>query len=219
MALGILFILVSVVPGTILARGIGDLASEYDDAVGVWTSSHVMGLAILTVVWILALRPHGEGISSLGLGLPRFPLVKLILVTLGILGTSLVATALYSAMVRLGQFDFLIPPDIPSEISFPGPAVVFTFQALSVWTPLTEEIFFRGFIFAGLVPRLGIWRAMAVSALTFSLFHLSPGLIVPVFITGFLLAWLYRRTGSLWPGIVAHGGQNTLAVLAITYWV
>ena len=82
---------------------------------------------------------------------------------------------------------------------------------------MTEEIFFRGFIFAGLAPKLGVWRAMLVSALVFSLFHLSLGLLVPVFITGFLLAWLYRQTGSIWPSILAHAGQNTLAVLATIY--
>jgi membrane protease YdiL (CAAX protease family) len=36
--------------------------------------------------------------------------------------------------------------------------------------------------------------------------------MVPIFITGFLLAWLYWRTGSLWAAIGAHAGQNALAL-------
>ena len=43
--------------------------------------------------------------------------------------------------------------------------------------------------------------------------------MVPIFITGFLLAWLYRQTGSIWPSIMDHGGQNALAVLATIYGV
>ncbi len=218
-ALGILLILVSIVPVTIMAVGLGNLAGKYDDAVGVWTSSHLMGLAILAVVWTLGLKRYGVTLSALGLGAPRIPRLKWLLVTLGVLVTSLVATAIYSSIASLVQSDLLLPPEIPAEIAFPGPAAAATFQALAIWTPLTEEIFFRGFIFAGLAPRLGVWRAMGVSALVFSFFHLSLGLLVPVFITGFLLAWLYRQTGSIWPSIVAHGGQNTLAVLATIYWV
>ena len=147
------------------------------------------------------------------------PHFEWLLVTVGVLVASLVATIIYSLVAGIFHSDFLLPPEIPPEIAFPGPAVAATFQALAVWTPLTEEIFFRGFIFAGLAPRLGVWRAMLVSALVFSLFHLTLGLLVPVFITGFLLAWLYRQTGSIWPSIVAHAGQNTLAVLATIYLV
>ena len=241
-AFGILLILVSIVPVTILAIGLGHLVGRYDDAVSVWTSSHLMGLAILAVVWTLGLRRYGVTLSVLGLGAPRMPRIKWLLaassrrsiapmavitveiavtvaITLGVVVASLMATAFYSLIVTSAQFDLLLPPEIPGEIAFPGPAAAATFQALAVWTPFTEEIFFRGFIFAGLAPRMGLWRAMLLSSLIFSLFHLSLGLLVPVFITGFLLAWLYRQTGSIWPSIAAHAAQNTLAVLAIIYWV
>ena len=216
-ALGILLIILSIVPAYFVAVGLGNLMGEYDEAIEIWAISHVMGLAILAVVWILGLKRYGVKLSSLGLGPPRLARIHWILVTLGVLVASLAATGLYAAIVELAEVDVLLPPDNRPEISFPGPAVAATFQALVVWTPLTEEIFFRGFIFAGLAPRLGVWRAMLVSSLVFSLFHLDPAVMVPIFITGFLLAWLYRRTGSLWPGILAHAGQNSLALLAIIY--
>ena len=218
-AYGILLVLVSIVPVTLLATALGSLAGRYDVALSVWTSSHLMGLSILVVVWALGLRRYRVNLSALGLGAPRMPHTLWPLVSLGVMVASLVATIIYSAIVSFVPTDILLPPEIPGEIAFPGPAAAATFQALAVWTPLTEEIFFRGFIFAGLAPRLGPWRAMLVSALVFSLFHLTLGLLVPVFITGFLLAWLYRQTGSIWPSILAHAGQNTLAVLATLYWV
>jgi len=94
---------------------------------------------------------------------------------------------------------------------------VFTFQALALATPLTEEIFFRGFIFAGLIPRLGVGWAMVASAAIFSVSHVSVGVLVPIFITGLALAWLYWRTGSLWTSIAAHAGQNALVVAVQAY--
>ena len=218
-AIGILLILVSIVPATMLAIGLGHLAGKYGDAVGVWTSSQLMGFAILAVVWTLGLKRYGVTLSALGLGAPRLPRIQWLLITVGVLIASLVATGIYSSIVIWTQVDILLPPEIPGEIVFPGPAAAATFQALAVWTPLTEEIFFRGFIFAGLAPRMGLWRAMMVSSLVFSVFHFSLGVLVPVFITGFLLAWLYRQTGSIWPSIVAHGGQNALAVVLTIYGV
>ena len=48
---------------------------------------------------------------------------------------------------------------------------------------------------------------------------MDPGVLVPIFITGFLLAWLYHRTGSLWPNIVAHAGQNALALVVTIFFL
>ena len=216
-ALGILLILVSIFPVTGIALGLGKLAGQYGEAVATWESSHLMGFAILVVVWYLALRPHRLSLSSLGLTAPTVPMLHYVFMTAGALGASLLATALYAHLVNLANLEILSPPDIPSEIVFPGPAVAITFQALALWTPLTEEIFFRGFVFAGLVPRLGVGRAMVGSALIFSVFHIDPRVMLPIFFTGLLLALLYHRTGSLWPCIAAHAGQNALAIVMTRY--
>ena len=123
------------------------------------------------------------------------------------------------AIVDLIGAEVLSPPDIPSDIVFPGAAALFTFQALAVVTPVVEEIFFRGFIFAGLASRLGAGWAAVVSAAVFSAFHLEVAVLIPIFVTGLLLAWLYQRTGSLWPGVLAHAGQNALALAVGVYGV
>lgn len=229
-ALGILIIAIAITPVILLSGAAGDLAGRYDVAARVWVSSHLMGLVILGVVWQLGLKgPKGlnaglpgnsqGSLSSLGLNPPTTSLLFSVLLTGGALVASLAATGVYSALMRWLNVELLVPPDIPADFAFPGAASAFTFQALAVWTPITEEIFFRGFIFAGLVPRLGIWGAMAASAVVFSLFHMDLGVLIPIFITGFLLAWLYRRTGSLWPGIVAHAGQNGLALVAAIFLI
>ena len=220
-ALGLLLILVSIFPVAGLAFGLGKLAGRFEVAVSTWESSNLMGFAILLVVWYLGFRPHGATLSTLGLNLPTASWVKSILLTVGVLAVSLLATVGYSSLVDLAGLEILLPPDIPPDIVFPGLLVVFTYQALALWTPFTEEIFFRGFVFAGLTPRFGLKGAMIVSALIFSAFHLSSlaiGLIVPILITGLLLAWLYSKTGSLWTSIAAHAGQNTVAILVTSVW-
>jgi membrane protease YdiL (CAAX protease family) len=218
-ALAIPLIAILVFPATLAAIGIGALSGRYEDAVTTWFSVHLTGLVIVGVVWYLGLHRYRAPVSMLGLLPWGSPRLKTVLLTVGALGSSLVATAVYATLIRAAGSDILTPPEIPPDIAFPGPAIVFTFQALALATPLTEEILFRGFIFAGLVPRLGVGWAMVASAAIFSVFHFSLGVTVPIFITGMALAWLYWRTGSLWPSIFAHAGQNALVVAVQAHWV
>lgn len=82
-----------------------------------------------------------------------------------------------------------------------------------VVAPLAEELFFRGFLFAGISKRWGYSWGVIVSGALFSVAHAGSGGLVPIFILGMLLAWLYKRTGSLWPCILAHFAYNSLALL------
>ena len=79
--MGILLILVSVIPVTILAVGVGSLAGKYDDAMAVWVSSHLMGIAILVVVWNLGLKRYRVSFSMLGFGAPQLNEARLKLKT------------------------------------------------------------------------------------------------------------------------------------------
>lgn len=83
----------------------------------------------------------------------------------------------------------------------------------SLLAPLAEELFFRGFLFAGMRNGLGPWFAAIFSSVLFALAHMSPYLYPPVFAIGLFLTWVYRRTGSLWYNILAHMGYNSLVAL------
>ena len=216
---GIALVAVSVIPVTAVAIGIGQLAGRYDEAMATWVSVHLLGLAIMAVVWRLGIRRFNVPLSILGFTPIAIPRPKTVFMTVGALVASLVATVVYASIIGSFDSDILSPPDISSDIAFPGLAAVFTFHALAVVTPVTEEVFFRGFVFLGLVPRFGVGWAMVASAAVFSLSHLTVGVFIPIFVTGLLLAWLYQRTGSLWPSIVAHAGQNALAVGLEVYGV
>ena len=192
---------------------IGDL----NLALAASASSVGLGLVIILIVWYLGLRPTGGSVALLGLRNTTIHAGWAILWTFVALALSLGATALYDFLIKGIGVDWLRPEEISGDIIFDGPAVVLSFIALALWTPLTEELFFRGFVFAGLVNRCGVPGAMFFSAIIFSAFHIQPGVLVPIFITGLLLAWLYHRTGSLWPSILAHAGQNSAALLLTIY--
>lgn len=197
-------------------------------------TSTALGVIILAVVGLVALLPHRAPLSTLGLTPPGVPSTKKVGLTFLTLLLSLGFTAAYAFLVQRAGVAFLVPPEIPPGIVFTGGAVVLTFLALAVWTPLSEEVFFRGFVFAGLISRWGVAGASVISALIFSVFHDplifampfnldfylengATGVLIPIFVTGLLLAWLYRKTGSLWSCVAAHAGQNATALMATIY--
>ena len=211
-ALGIVLVLVSFAAVFLLSEALVRLAGGYRLALAAWERSHLMGFAIIVIVWLLGLRPGNLPLGSLGLRFPAVSHLRYTALTIAAFGASIGSNVAYVALVQFLGLDILTPPKIPEEITFPGPGILLTFQALALWTPFTEEVFFRGFVFAGLIPRLGVGLAVVVSAIVFSLFHVDPRVMLPIFVTGALLAWLYHLTGSLWPSIAVHAGQNALAV-------
>ena len=80
--------------------------------------------------------------------------------------------------------------------------------------PAAEEVFFRGFLYAGLREHLGAIRAALLSALIFSLVHVAPPVLVPIFFMGLVFSVLYEKTDSVWPCIALHGLVNSLAFAA-----
>jgi membrane protease YdiL (CAAX protease family) len=77
--------------------------------------------------------------------------------------------------------------------------------------PLVEEFFFRGFLYQAFRNRIGVWAAAGASGLIFGAIHFKPEFLIPLASLGFLLAWLFQKTGSLWPCIAVHAINNTLA--------
>jgi len=97
--------------------------------------------------------------------------------------------------------------------------VVIGFFIIGV-APITEELFFRGFMFAGLRTRLPFVAAAAVSAGIWGLFHFTGagtwGVVLQLAVFGIVLSWLYERTGSLWPCIAVHAFNNAIAFAILT---
>lgn len=91
-------------------------------------------------------------------------------------------------------------------------ALVATGIGIAIVGPLGEEMLFRGVIQTALV-RYGAVISTLASAAVFALIHGSVSILTPIaFVVGVLTAELYRRSGSLWPAIVAHVVHNAPTV-------
>ena len=81
--------------------------------------------------------------------------------------------------------------------------------------PLTEEIFFRGFLFKGFRQRYGWVNAMLLSSFIFALFHGQVATLIPTFLLGALFAYMYQRTESVFPGMILHFAVNAMGAMVL----
>ena len=85
-----------------------------------------------------------------------------------------------------------------------------------VFAPVFEELAFRGLLFAILRRKFRFLPAALISASIFAVAH-GYGLIgfISVLWSGVLWAWMYEKTGSLLPGILAHAINNLFVCLSV----
>jgi len=159
---------------------------------------------------------YREPISSLGFVKTRGIKPYLFASLMWLIGLS-VLMFWVQALVWFG-IDVLVPPDTAEKaLEKAGGSIVVTIVLAGILGPIAEEIFFRGYVLPGLIKRFGIGRSLLLSSLMFGLFHIDLGAIVPTFVLGLALGWVYLKTGSIWPAIFAHGLHNTVAVLVVKY--
>jgi len=126
-----------------------------------------------------------------------------------------VVVVVYTLIVQLVGADKLLPESAIESDVFDNRALVVMAGILAILTaPVAEETFFRGFLFSGLVKRLGIFGAALASGFLFSLAHAQPTTLIPFTIVGVLLAWSYVYTGSIWTSIGAHLTFNLIGFSA-----
>jgi CAAX protease family protein len=158
-------------------------------------------------------QPLGPALERLGL---RRTVPKAFGIALLTLLVYYIAAGLFSQLVLQPEQE-----DIGGELGVGDPNLLIAVSAvlvIAVVAPVTEELFFRGFVFAGLRSRWSLWPAAVVVGLIFGIVHAPTGLtaVVPLAALGVALCWLYDRTGSLWPCVFAHVINNSLALLVVS---
>jgi membrane protease YdiL (CAAX protease family) len=81
--------------------------------------------------------------------------------------------------------------------------------------PISEELFFRGFLYPALRTRIGKIGAILISSLIFSLLHMEIATILPIFVLGVLFAWLYEKTADISVAIFVHSLHNSATLIGL----
>lgn len=92
------------------------------------------------------------------------------------------------------------------------------FLYIGILIPVAEELFFRGVVFGWLRSRFDFWPANLATALAFGLIHMqSVEVSAALMAGGLVLGWLYEKSGSLLPAILAHQAFNTAGLLLLLF--
>ena len=103
----------------------------------------------------------------------------------------------------------------------PGWQIVLLGLFIVLIGPFLEEVFFRGYVQRALSQRLGVWWGIILSAIIFAAPHALAittgflGLLVPVFLGGVILGYVYYRTQNLWSAVLAHVINNGVAFIGL----
>jgi membrane protease YdiL (CAAX protease family) len=89
--------------------------------------------------------------------------------------------------------------------------------AVGIIPGIFEELGFRGWMQSVWKLTVPAGRALVLTACAFAAAHLSYyslGWMIPF---ALYLGWLRERSGSIWPGVIAHMGHNTAMVLLMRF--
>ena len=165
---------------------------------------------MLLAAWTFSVRRYQCSFETLGFRSAKGYNFWVISITA--LVASLFVGGIYTIIVNGLGVAILEPPDLSDSFENPeGLNRLALAFVVVVMAPIAEETFFRGFLLQGLTPWAGPIGATVASSVLFSLSHGSIGLLIPVFLSGLILAWSFMKTKSLTPGIFAHSIQNSLA--------
>ena len=182
-------------------------------------------IGMIVIVYFLV-RRHGAGWRELGFRPPGPGLISHIdnrwLGMLGLVFTgylvSIAAVNLYGVLVEFAGLEDLLPSQqIPEEYYEHGLPLLVLGLAVVIAAPIAEEVFFRGFLFGGLIARMAFLPAALISGVIFAMAHTDPGLVIPFAIVGGVLAYIYRRSGSLFTAIGVHFLFNFVSFMLLVF--
>jgi len=168
----------------------------------------LMGLAFEAVVLAIL----GTILAARGWTLERLGIGKLTLQD-AIDGVGLLAAAyLIPAMVLS-----ILPPDIKQSITTAVPSIALSGIGVAlalvatVLTPIFEEVFVVGYVFAALGDKNKA-LALNVSVALRLGYHLYQGAVALIFVLpmAVVFAWWYSTRPSLWPLLIAHAGLSAI---------
>lgn len=188
-------------------------------------SSAAKNAAQLVVALVLAGTALGFASTDAG-GRLKDALARLGLARMSVAAVGLAILAWLAYLTLAAALSPLLSPDqeditreLGTDTGSAGSLVVAGLLII-VAAPISEELFFRGFMFAGLRRSIPLWPAAVVSAVIWGSLHLgggNVGVAIQLAVFGVILAWLYERSGTLWAPILVHTTNNTIAfVLLVT---
>lgn len=206
-----------VVGGLLTSIGPGRLVADGDWPLG---KAILMGIQYLlvsgvtiAVIWRRVRARGSRPLRALGLRLQQgLSLIKTGLAGYAAFLTLMVALALLLGWLMGGSMQLAqTTEEIIGAAETPGEIAIY-FVLVCIFAPIFEELIFRGYVYGGLRAIMTPRAAIIVAAALFAAVHLSVEAFLVIMLIGAMLCYLYERSRSLIPGMIAHGLHNGLVM-------
>lgn len=212
LGIGFVFVLYfSLIIGSVRTSGKEELVLEPAGLISTIVFQFIMA-GVVTFFVIRRIRP----VEWLGLRWKSWPWVFLIapgaVISMWVIFGSLQAIGLMEWIESFGVETVQDSVKLLQTSKDPFVIGLMIFAAV-VAAPLCEEIVFRGYFYPVARKFTGPWIAGVCSAMVFAAAHGSLSALLPLFIFGCVLAWIYEKTGSLWAPVAVHCCFNSATVI------
>jgi len=177
----------------------------------------MIGEALLVIPLFLLLRKSKVSIlKTVRLNpISKYSLINSFLISFGIVFIS-------DEIDRL--IGIIIPPpeilnNINSTMSIDNPiALLLIFISAVPIASFAEEVMFRGYLQQILEKEWkNVTRAVLMSSLFFAIVHLIPFWLIQIYLLGLIMGYLSWKTNSIYPSMVLHAVNNTMAFLSANW--
>lgn len=208
--IGLLFLTNIIAGGLIFAF---NLVLHFNESSLMMILTLVSFVLTILIVWIFSVRKYRSDYRLLGLRIDKSPTqipAIILAVTAVFIVENLYALILFTVTKM----------EAPQQEIFDifGNNLAMAIFVVAILAPVSEELFFRGFVYSALRNKLGVTKAVMLSAAIFSFFHLIPLLFIPLMVIGVALALLYEYKKSLVTPIIMHAFNNLTAVFILYYY-
>ncbi|HAJ94696.1 MAG TPA: hypothetical protein DCP02_00545 [Actinobacteria bacterium] len=170
-------------------------------------------LLMMGTVWFFAL--HRRKARLRDLGLKYYSIGKTLWYTLISIVAIFAISFIYIIIMSLGLGIEAPESKIETLIMNRSVSNTVLLIVVSFIGPIVEEVFFRGFLYSAFKKNWGILPALFLSSILFSLVHLEIYSFIPLFMIGWLLAYIFEKTRSLFPAIFLHAMYNLILILIL----
>jgi len=176
----------------------------------------IQTVVTISVIYFFTFRKYKISLKDLGfktikwLDSLKYVIGMWLLTTILLIGISEAIFKLFGSEVDgfRQQMDHI---EIFGDNSFGYITLIFTAFVIA---PVIEEAMFRGFILPGLMKHFTPLSSVLITSLLFSVLHFEFLSIIPLFIIGSILGWLYIKQKSIYGCLMFHAINNGIALLA-----
>jgi len=143
---------------------------------------------------------------------PPTPLLVIAAVLLGI-GWAIINLHLSVLQQRVFPFPESLAEEITKMLRLDEASIFLLIGVLAFSPAICEELLFRGAVMSGLRKLLPAWALFLCVGLAFGAAHMSVHKLGLTTLSGVLLTYIAWRTGSIFPGMIAHVLVNATSVL------